>query len=387
MIPPALPILLAAFPDNKKGFAVGLVVTLASAFMILGPMVGGFFSEYLGWRYIFWINLPISFIALLLTLLFVPKSPPTKRHFELLGFSCYTLGIIFLTIALIQIQSWGWNSFSTFVLIFLGVVFLLLLYFTDKKSRGPFIDFSLFKNKVFNESALNIFSTAFTLMITIFLSIYMQRIFSFSPAKTGYYLMLSSIPVAVSPIAGKMLDYWGLRKTIIPIQLVLIFSFLSIAFFVFWNNFWLFFPFLFLLSAGMTSIFTCSFAAGLGSVELKNRGEASGLLGTIRALGVNFGVAIVGSLIVDSQKNIFARELSENETTSSLSPKMFDGLMEASAQAKEALESLSFPLKQIVLDIFNRSYKLAFVYASIVEATVILICLIATLLFLKKQKK
>lgn len=387
MIPPALPILLLAFPENKKGFVVGLVVTFSSIFMILGPFVGGFFSQFLGWRYIFWINLPICFVGILLSLVFIPKSTVIKRHFEFLGFSSYTLGVVFLTIAFIQMQSWGWTSFAVILLLILGVTFLSLLYFVDKKASSPFIDFSLFKNKIFNQSALNIFSTAFALIITVFLPIYLQRNFSFSPSKTGYYMMLSSIPIILSPIAGKMMDRFGLRKVIIPIQIGLMSCFVCIALLVPVNSFWLIFPFLFILTAGVTSIFTCSFAAGIGSVELNNRGEASGLLGTIRSLGINFGVAIIGSLIGDVQKNVFTKQLMENDKISTLDPKVFENLMEGDSIANRAFESLSPSIQTTITDFFQHSYRIAFLFANIAEATIIFIVLIGTFVFLKRKKR
>ncbi|MBI5346492.1 MAG: MFS transporter [Chlamydiae bacterium] len=381
MIPPSLPILLKAFPGNKKGMATGLVVALSAAFMIFGPFIGGFFSEYLNWRYVFWINLPISFIGLVLTMLFIPKSVMTKRHFDFLGFGCYTLGIILLTIALIQLQSWGWSSFPSILMFILGSIFLLLLYFTDKKSKDPFINFSLFKNKIFSGSALNIFSAAFALIITVFLPIYMQRIFNFSLFTSGYYMMLTSIPMTfAAPLAGKISDYMGPKKPITFSQLLLILSFLCIAVFLPVNNFWFIFPILFFLPIAFTSIFTCSFAVGISAIELENRGQASGLLGTIRSLGINFGVAIMGSLIVDISSSQFSAKLLENTATNALNPKIFEG-----AAQKSNLQTLSPALQKTVTDFFNDAYMMAFQYVNITEAMIVLISLIGMFLFFKKR--
>jgi EmrB/QacA subfamily drug resistance transporter len=286
MIPPSMPILLSAFPEHKKVSALGWVVALSSVFMILGPIIGGFFCQYFNWRYIFWINLPISLIGLILTYFFIPKSPANKQHFDILGFAIK-----------------GVNSLGAIFMLCLGLMFFYLLYLKDRKAHDPFIKFSLFKNRVFSSLGLNIFATAFVLTITVFLPMYMQKVFAFLPFQTGYYTMLSSIPIMfASPIAGKISDIYGVKKVTIPSQVTLLFSYLLIALLLPLNNFWLIFPWLFVLSIGLPSIFTCSFAVGINAIDPKNRGQASGLLGTIRSLGVNFGVAIVSSSMLGLEK-------------------------------------------------------------------------------------
>lgn len=299
MIPPSMPILLNAFPERKKITAAGLVMGISSIFMVLAPYIGGIFCQYLNWRYVFWINLPISFVGLLLTYFFVPKSVASKQNFNFLSVSYYIVGIVLITTALMQ--EMHYLRFMTYLC--LGLTCFILLYFKDKNCQNTFIQFSLFKQRAFSYLGLNIFVTSFVFTITVFLPIYMQRVFSFSPSQTGYYIMLCSIPmIFAAPLAGKMYDLYGAKKTIFPLQLILFFSYLTIAFLIPLKSFWLIFPFLFLLATSITSIFTCSFAAGVNCIEPKNRGQAAGLLGTIQSFGINLGVAIIGSSTIKIEK-------------------------------------------------------------------------------------
>jgi EmrB/QacA subfamily drug resistance transporter len=368
LLPPSIPLLLAAFPDNKKGLAVGLQTAFSSFFLIMGPFIGGLFAQYLTWRYIFWINLPLSVLGLFLTFRYVPKLQPIPRHFDFLGFFCYSIGIVCLTIALIQVEVWGWSAIATETFFILGAIFLSLLYFTDKRTHDPFVDFSLFRHKIFKASGLNIFIAAFVLIITVFLPIYMQKVLSFSPVEAGFYLAVTSIPIAIaSPFAGELLDRFGFKVPVILGQTLVLASFVWIVAFLPFDRFLYLVPALLLMSVGITSIMSPSFTAGIACIPAENRGLASGIVGTIRALGANFGIAATGTLIFDTQSKLFTKKMASE----SLSPTVFDHL----SQLPPAVQAL-----------YNDSYRLAFGLANSVDAIVCAIGLFAMLIWFRKKK-
>jgi EmrB/QacA subfamily drug resistance transporter len=387
LLPPCIPILLAAFPEDKKGFAIGLQTAFSSFFLIVGPLVGGFLTEYFTWRSVFFINIPLAVLALFLTFLFVPKSCKTKRQFDWLGFASYSIGIICLTVAIIQVQSWGWMAFSTFIFIALGVVFLFFLYLSDKHAKEPFVNFTLFHHRTFKEAGLSIFTSAFQLMITVFLPIYFQKILLFSPAEAGFYMAISSLPMMIgAPLAGKLLDRYGYKVPILIGQSLTIFSFLWMMIFLPLNQFALILPALFLLSMGFTSIMAPSFSAGVSCIPPENRGIASGMLGTIRSLGSNFGVAAMGTLIADTQSHLLFKKMGADEQTASLSYGFIDGLLHSTKPAIDALQHLSTDVQQLVTLYLNESYQYGFGLANAVSAGMGLIGMFGVFVWFKKSR-
>jgi len=301
-----------------------------------------------------------------------------------MGFSSYSLGIICLTVALIQVQIWGWMAFSTLAFFALGTVFLSFLYLTDKRSPEPFVNFTLFHHRTFKEAALSIFTSAFQLMITIFIPIYLQKTMSFSPVGAGFYMTITTLPVALaSPLAGKLLDRYGFKVPIVLGQGLTILSFLWLLVVLSLNQFAWIIPALLLMSLGFTSITSPAFSAGVSCIDHDNRGIASGLLGTIRALGANFGVAATGTLILDTQSRVLFTKIATDAQTADLSSNFINGLVHSMQPAIDALQRLPTATQQIVTTYFNESYRFAFGIATAVDAAMGLIGLFGLLVWFK----
>ncbi|MBX9744073.1 MAG: MFS transporter, partial [Chlamydiales bacterium] len=90
MIPASSPLIMSLFSQKERGKAIGINVSISSLFLVLAPLIGGYFTEVLSWRWIFWINLPLALVGLILIPLFIPHSSPKKQHFDLFGFLFFT---------------------------------------------------------------------------------------------------------------------------------------------------------------------------------------------------------------------------------------------------------------------------------------------------------
>src|SRR6185369_370769 len=86
MIPATTVLLMSLFPPSERGKAAGINVSISSLFLIFAPLIGGYFTESLSWRWIFWINLPVAILGLFLIFLFLPKSPKGDQKFDFWGF-------------------------------------------------------------------------------------------------------------------------------------------------------------------------------------------------------------------------------------------------------------------------------------------------------------
>jgi len=374
LLPPTLPLVYEAFPERLRGRVTGIHSATTSLFLVLGPLVGGFCTEYLTWRYAFFINVPITIIALLLIFISIPKSTKQKESFDLPGFLASSSGIILLTIGLMEAKNIGWTSFLTITLILSGIMFLCLLYFTDKKAKHPFISFELFKNNNFKEAALNIFLSVFSLIITVFWAIYFQKILHISPMEAGYYVMITSIPILfTAPLTGMLYDRFGPKLPMLLGLITITFFMLLSALVLPLKNVNIIILPLFGLSVGITVALVSSFAAGIHSAPIEKRGSASGILGCIRSTSANFGVAVLGSFITTTQSHFFIKDLSKSGIDGTTATSYFKRFL-----SSETIEQFTSQ--------FEHSYLLSFICANLL-CTLLSFLGILTLFFVYKKQR
>jgi EmrB/QacA subfamily drug resistance transporter len=307
LVPTSSAIMFATFPPHQRGKAIGLYVSIGSIFLALGPAIGGFFTEYLTWRYVFWINIPIAIIGYLLTLLVVPKSRGHLRPFDFLGFITSTLGITSIIVAIMEAKKWGWTSPITIGMIGFGVFLIFLLLIIDRKVHDPYIDFSLFKLRNFSGPVCAIFATQFLIMGGVFWAIYFQTSYGYSPATAGMITLVANVPVLVAaPFGGHLLDKHGPK---IPITI----GFTLVILSLFWYlqnihdpNLAILLSVIIPFGFGVPLIFTPSFTTALGEVAPEKRGLASGTMTMLRHLGATLGMAIMGSVFITAKDGFWA---------------------------------------------------------------------------------
>lgn len=357
MTPTSTAIIFAAFSSSQRGKAIGLHVSIGSIFLALGPFIGGLFSQYLSWRYVFWINIPIALIGFWLTLFSVPKNAGRRRPFDLWGFILTSLGITFIVVALMEAKNWGWTSPATLGLGGLGLSLISLLLAMNRKVEDPYIDLSFFRNGRFVGAVSAIFATQFLLMVTVFWAVFFQILYGYSPAKAGLMSLLSNLPlILVAPIGGHLSDKYGAR---IPITV----GFVLIAFALSWfllnlenGSLSIILPATIAFGCGIPIIFTPSFTIAMSEVTAEKRGLASGTVTMLRQFSATLGLALMSSLFFTIQSGYFAEELEKNRGTVPVDFQQFQGLLSKTPQALEALEQLPPETQDLVRQAFLRSY-------------------------------
>ncbi|MBS0629894.1 MAG: MFS transporter [Verrucomicrobia bacterium] len=341
LVPTSSALLFNCFPAHQRGRALGLYVSIGSVFLSLGPVVGGLFTQYLSWRYVFWINIPIAIIGLILTLWVVPKREGHRCPFDLLGFLTSSLGITSIVIGIMEAKEWGWLSPLTIGLVGFGIVLIFLLLLIDRQVHDPYIDLSLFKDRNFTGAISTVFITQFFLMVTVFWAVYFQTVLEFSPAKAGLISLISNLPVIfAAPLGGHLLDRHGPR---LPISI----GFTLIIFGLFWflhnldsRNVGIILTAVVPFGCGVPLIFTPSFTTALGEVAPQKRGLASGTATMLRQLGATLGLAIMGSLFLTIENGQFSQDLQRHTSTATINPNQFQGLLAKTPQAIAALQKL-----------------------------------------------
>ena len=287
-------ILVSAFSAKHRGRVLGMSVAAVYLGLAFGPFVGGFLTQYLGWRSIFFISAGLGLTTAAIAFIFLGKdniSENTKKKINLKGTVFYIMGLICLVYGSSQIPvTWAW------VLMAIGAIFLVVFWFIETQSAAPVIDTKLFsQNRLFaysNIAALINYSATFA--IVFLLSLFLQKIKGLNPRDAGLILVAQPIIMAVfSPIAGRLSDKIQARfLTSIGMAMctigLTVFCFIGettpISLIVA-NLIWLGLGFALFSSPNMNTI--------MGSVPKTVYGQASGTAATMRVLGQIVSMTIV----------------------------------------------------------------------------------------------
>ncbi|MET8416722.1 MDR family MFS transporter [Streptomyces sp. NPDC005134] len=289
-------------PPRERGKYQGLMAGVMAIAMIGGPLVGGTITDHLGWRWSFYINLPLGAVALAMVtvVLHLPNKERTKAKVDYLGAGLLTLGIT----AIVLVTTWGgseyaWDSAVIMELAAIGVVSLVGFLFVETKAAEPIIPLHIFRNRNFTLMSLVGFMSGFVMFgAVLFLPLFQQSVQGASATNSGLLLlpMLLSMMI-VSLIAGRVTTSTGKYKIFPIIGSVLMVAGLFLLSQMdtdttrFTSG-----VYMAVLGAGMGFLMQITMLVAQNSVELKDMGVASSATTLFRTLGSSFGVAIMGAL-------------------------------------------------------------------------------------------
>ena len=208
-------ILTDVFPENERGRALGLNQVSIVIGSVAGLAFGGFLTSYLGWRSIFWVNIPIGIFAIGWSYIKLKELGTIKKEkIDWLGNVTFAGGLLFLLIAITFGSFQIINLNQIYVLIIGSFSLFLLFYFIEKRISKPMFDFSLFKITRFNKGIIAIFLNALARgAFTLVMAFYLQGpTMNQSPLNAGIYLIPVSLALAIfAPISGILYDKYNLN--------------------------------------------------------------------------------------------------------------------------------------------------------------------------------
>jgi EmrB/QacA subfamily drug resistance transporter len=300
MMPATLSIITDAFPVEERGKAIGTWAGISGLALSFGPLAGGFLTEDVTWRAIFYINLPIAVLALLASLVAVRESRDenAERSVDYLGVLLLTVSLTAFVLALIEGNEWGWGSARIVGLLVGGAVGTALFLFTESRVRAPIVDFSFFRSRNFVGANTVATIISFAMMGSFFfLAIYLQDLLQFSPLETGVRFLPTTVLVVIAaPLAGRVADKIGSR---LPMVLGLVITAVSLYLFsrmTATTTYGDLLPAFILLGLGIGMTMSPMSTAAMNAVDVDKAGVASGTLQMFRMMGGTIGVAATGAI-------------------------------------------------------------------------------------------
>jgi len=312
MSPAALSIVLTEFKEGSdRNRALGVWSAVAAGGAAAGLLFGGLLTQYLGWRWDFFINVPVGIALTILALKYIPKHKTEQDHkdLDLPGAMLVTGGLMTLVFAITKAPTWGWTSPETIWSLIGAVVLLVAFVFNESRSKHPLMPLSIFKIR--NLSGANLTQlpiTAAMFSMFFFISLYLQEVLGYSPLITGLSFLPFTVVIAlVSTNISRFLGRIGYKPFMVAGP-----TFIAIALFMLshisvdGNYFTQVLPGIALLAFGASMSFVSISIAATSGVPQHESGLASGLLNTAQQIGGAIGLAILSGIAATTSSNMLA---------------------------------------------------------------------------------
>ena len=301
MMPGTLSIISNAFPPEERGKAIGTWAGVSAIALAAGPLLGGWLTEEVSWRAIFFLNLPVAVGAVVVTLFAAEESrdETVGRTVDIPGIAGITVGLTALVFALVEGNAWGWGSPGIIGLLALSVAAFAAFVAIERRSAAPVVDFDALRSKQFLGANVVAFMVSFGMLaMFFFLALYMQNILGYSPLEAGVRFVPATVVIIFAgPVAGRLADRLGPRPLMVAGMLITAFSLLWQSRIEVDTSYGFLAPAFVLMGLGMGLVMSPMSMAAMNAVDRTKAGVASGTLSMFRMVGGTFGVAALGALV------------------------------------------------------------------------------------------
>lgn len=386
LFPLSITLLFREFPPQERGMAMGFFGIPALLAPAIGPTFGGYLVTYADWQAIFYINVPVGIVAVILAMLFLREaSTNSTLRFDILGFLFVAGGLGALLYALSDASTDGWGSVT--VLGFLIAGLLLLTIFTllelSPRQHGlrPLLDLRLFKNGPFTTSTLASLFVIFSLFGGIFLfPIYLQNLRGLSAFQAGLLLLPQALASMVSLlIGGRLVDRIGARLVMLPGLLILAFATWQLSTITLYTPYGWLQLLLIIRGLGFGLCVQPLTVTGLSEMGPQQLPQASSINTVTRSVASSLGIAILATL-VQTRSTIHYVHLAERVTPDSLTGQLLLNIQARMAAQGYDLGAARATAMQVVSGMVQQqSYLIALQDAFLFTLTTIIIAITAVL--------
>ncbi|MFJ4079375.1 MFS transporter [Streptomyces iakyrus] len=298
LFPAALAVVVAVFPVERRGRALALFFGVTGALTAIGPLLGGWLTNWT-WRAVFWVNVPVAIVALVLTALAHTSDRRRSGTLDVPGAALIAAGMGLSVLGFQQAFSWGWDSWATWVCIGGGLAILAGFVRFERKAEHPLIDLRVFRDRAFTmDAAVLFFSMLAFVPLFFFTSVYAQVSLSASPNQAALFLLYFFVGFAIaSQWGGRILDKKGARPALKLGTAV------GCVGFALWaskltdlsmHDQW---PYAALAGAGIGFVLAPASTDAVNRAIGASYGEVTGITQTVRNYAASVGLAIYGTIL------------------------------------------------------------------------------------------
>jgi EmrB/QacA subfamily drug resistance transporter len=330
-------------PPRERGKYMGYFGAVFGLSSVAGPLLGGLLTDGPGWRWIFWINLPIGLVALGIVAA-VLKLPHVKRSHKIdyLGASVITAAVTTLLLAI----SWsgpdnGWDSGTTIALLVAAVALSVTFVFVELKVAEPIIPMDLFKGRIFSGYAGYAFLLGFAMFgALIFLPLYLQAVKDMSPTRSGLALLPMIVGIFSASIpSGQLMSKTGRYKIYPIISAVLVGgAMVMLSTIAMDTPYWQLAIYMFVMGAGLGLSMQITVTAAQNSVPRQHMGTATSTMTFFRSMGGAIGTAVYGAVLTSRLTDHLGDIVPQTAQN-------MVGMLAKAANSVDALHALQQPMK------------------------------------------
>jgi EmrB/QacA subfamily drug resistance transporter len=309
--PAALAILTATFQEGReRNIALGVWGATGGFGAAAGVLLGGILTDLLSWEWIFFVNVPVGVVALVLTPLWVMESRDLRtKTFDAVGAVLITAALIVLVLGITQANQWGWGSATTWITFAVSAALHAAFLMWERGRAEPLVPMSIFRVK----TVLGANITGFVLGTILFamfllLTLYMQQVLGLSPLETGIgYLAVAGTAIIWANVAAMLVNRGGVKSVMLVGMALMT---VALVFFTqlsvggsYWSDL---FPGFLVIGLGMPFVFVPVTIAAVAGVSNDEAGLASGLINTSQQIGGALGIAILSAIATNVTSDAIA---------------------------------------------------------------------------------
>jgi EmrB/QacA subfamily drug resistance transporter len=304
MFPAALAIVVQTFALRERGRALAIFFGIAGGLTAIGPVLGGYLTEWT-WRAIFWVNIPVAMIALVLIVVSKPVTEHVPARMDYRGLVLIASGVALSVFGFQQSTVWGWKNPAIGISIAVGVILLIVFFRVERHTDSPLMKVRIFSNRAFfTENAVLGIAMLTFVPIFFFASEYAQIALGKTAQQAGLYLLYFFLGfAAASQVGGRVLDKRGAKRPVVIGCALAAVGFGIWASKVAQLDFGSQIPYVIMAGAGMGLMLTPASTDAVNRASRLSYGEATGITQTVRNFAASLGLAILGTVSVDQLRS------------------------------------------------------------------------------------
>ncbi|MFI1001291.1 MFS transporter [Streptomyces galbus] len=301
LMPAALGLLRATFPAEKLNMAIGIWGMVIGASTAGGPILGGVLVEHVSWQSVFFINVPVGALALVLGVLILldHRAENAPRSFDLLGIALLSGAMFCLVWALIKAPAWGWGDGTTWLFIAVSLVGFVVFAFWETKVKEPLIPLRLFRSVPLSAGVVLMVLMAIAFMGGLFfVTFYLQNVHGMSPIDAGLHLLpLTGMMIVGSPLAGVLITKLGPRVPLAGGMLCTAVAMYGMSTLDTGTGSAVMSLWFALLGLGLAPVMVGATEVIVGNAPMELSGVAGGLQQAAMQIGGSLGTAVLGAVM------------------------------------------------------------------------------------------